>query len=692
MNRIWIVTLAIILAAAPRLAVAQASGEADRLMKAAQNAEVVDGDLKAAIAQYAAIAKKYERSDRATTAQALIHMADCYQKQGDAEAKKIYERVVREFGDQKAEASTARVRLTAMVGPTPNGSPSYRKIWSYGDPAGTISSDGRYLSYPHWETGNLGLHDFVTGRDHVLTNKGAAVYDVGFCEFTAISKDGKSVAYAWYVNDHGRYELRILDSAGTKEPRTLYDNKDVSWLAPFDWSKDGKWVAVQLHRNDQTTQLGLVSTVDGSLKVLKSVDWDGTTAMWFSPDGKHLAYDLPGKDPARRRNVFVMATDGSMETRVGTSSSNDFAAGWSPDGNSLLFFSDRAGSIGLWSVPMASGKPTGEPLVVRHNIGTGTSLGITSFGTLYFGARAGDMDVQTATFDLMTGQVQSTPMKPINEFVGRNSRPAWSRDGRLLAFSSSRGIRSDGKVIGILDTKTTKLRVVRPDLAEFQWPFWSPDSRTFALTGTDRKGRRGVFLVDAETGVARSLALSSAQGIDGYFSTLGWSADGRKVYYAKFLLEGRFAPVEHDIETGQARELLPMGLGNPTLSPNGEYIAARSINDGKGNQHSSDSGRQKVVLISTKDGGVREIYTADGRLRLVAWAPDSQSIFVVDAGKSRRIRIADGKAQDLNYNILKYRHLEIHPDGKQIAYTTGSLQFELWALENFLPTQTASNK
>ena len=47
--------------------------------------------------------------------------------------------------------------------------------------------------------------------------------------------------------------------------------------------------------------------------MLKSVDWRGSSNMFFSPDGKYLGYDLPESDTARQRDVFVLAIDGTRE-------------------------------------------------------------------------------------------------------------------------------------------------------------------------------------------------------------------------------------------------------------------------------------------------------------------------------------------------------------------------------------------
>ena len=83
------------------LAMAQKPDPAQVLLEAAKKKEVVDGDLKAAIKQYGDIVAKYGKSDRAASATALVRMAECHTKLGDTDARKIYERVVRDYSDQK---------------------------------------------------------------------------------------------------------------------------------------------------------------------------------------------------------------------------------------------------------------------------------------------------------------------------------------------------------------------------------------------------------------------------------------------------------------------------------------------------------------------------------------------------------------------------------------------------------------
>src|SRR5207253_8389596 len=90
--------------------IAQQKRQQDIDLQAAIRTETVDGDLNGAIKQYGAIVSKY-KADRAVTATALVHMAECYEKLGDTQAQKIYERLLSEFGDQKEAAAEARTRL-----------------------------------------------------------------------------------------------------------------------------------------------------------------------------------------------------------------------------------------------------------------------------------------------------------------------------------------------------------------------------------------------------------------------------------------------------------------------------------------------------------------------------------------------------------------------------------------------------
>src|SRR5580765_1708783 len=103
----WALAVAV---AASAIAAAHAQGAQDveRLLKTAMNTELVDGNLKAAIGQYN---KVVQSGNRPLAAQALLHMAECYEKLGDAQARTIYERLVKEYPEQKGAVAAARLHL-----------------------------------------------------------------------------------------------------------------------------------------------------------------------------------------------------------------------------------------------------------------------------------------------------------------------------------------------------------------------------------------------------------------------------------------------------------------------------------------------------------------------------------------------------------------------------------------------------
>jgi len=654
------------------------TADVERQLKAAMNTELVDGNLKSAIEQYKKIA---QGSDRASAAKALVRMAECHQKLGDSEAGKIYERVVREFADQAESAAAARTRLASMrKAPAGGNDISFRRVWG-GISHPSVSYDGRYISYHGaLATGGDGLfvRDLATDKVHTLAVPSPGSSDDA--SDTAISRDSKMVAYAWFTE--GRYELRTipLQTSSPGQPRRLFRSEDFLEVFPLNWSPDGSRIAVRLRREDLTHQIGLVSTADGSVKVLRSVPYRSSDShkISFSPDGKHLAYASPPDDNSVQRDVFVMAVDGSREIAAVAHPSDDALAGWSPDGKHLLFFSDRTGSGGLWSQAVVDGRPQGAAALIKADLGSLDPLGITASGALYVTSWLEGSDIEVVPVDFATGQMVGSPVKPITDYIGANSQPEWSSDGKFMSYVS----RREGRLaLAMRELATGKVRVIRPQLSRIAFKAWSPDGKFFAVQGNDLKGGGGLFLVDAETGEASPLV---ARGGDP-----AWSPDGKKLYYIGRIDKQQNAIFERDMVSGAAREIIRRShpLGRVNLSPDGRWIAAMT----------ADAAWKSAaaILFPASGGEVRELMRVNqsallgGRL----WAPDSNSI-IVRSGRAGveywQVPISGGEPRKLDLKIASVGPLRLHPDGRQVAYTTGQGKEEVWVLENFLPASTVS--
>jgi Tol biopolymer transport system component len=673
------------------LALAQNGRTPDVLFKAAQHTEQVQGDLKTAIAQYQ---KVVDAGNRALAAQALIRIAECHQKLGDAEASKVYQRIVRDYADQADAIAVARARLLGSADHTAaERGIALRKIWD-GEISGTVSRDGRRLSYTDWNGGATAVHDLVDGTNRAVS---PADYNI---EGSAISRDGTQVAYGWFTGT-GRMELRLASAlGGPTSSRRLFASEDVSDITPMDWSPDGNTIAVFLHRADQSGQIALMTVPEGSLRVLKSVDWRGPTRIFFSPDGRQIGFDVPVTESSDERDVFVLAIDGSREVAAVVHPGQDVMMGWSPDGNYLLFASDRReGSMGLWVLPFAAGKPAGAPELVKASLGTGWSLGVSSGGALYLGMRAGNADVAVAPIDLETGKQTGPPVRPIQRFVGANTHPHWSPDGRRLAYVSSRSFNPSNnrdRIIAIQSLDTGDIRELPLKLPYFNQFTWSPDGRGLFIGANDSKGRGGVFRIDVQTGDVAPVVMLGNSGFNAYPQP---SPDGSRLYYRKLVREGEragddgFNVTERQLSTGQEREVVGTGFGLApiNLSPDGRWTVLVKL-----------SGQAQTIMLVPIDGGQpREMLRAAApdtfaRYQGAMWTADSRGFIVrkrrsLNGGELWYVPLG-GEPRKLAVDLSQWATgivgaFSLHPDGHRVAFlqNSGDPTTQVWVLENFLP-------
>jgi hypothetical protein len=356
---------------ATSVVIADQAPTAEALLESARKKEVVDGDLTGAIRDYPTIASRF-KDNAAVASRALVRMAECYEKQGSTEAKKLFERVIREYPEQKDTVAIAQARLASGVAAVPNNRMTHRVVWTVkrgklgGDVYGKVSPDGRYIPYIDWDLkGDLFVHDLVTDTNRRLTN--AARDEKGAEEWayqSVFSRDGRHVAYTWFKGQHSTLRVVRVDRRGVPEARVLFDNSDVRMIWPEDWSPDGKWIAVGLERSDRTAQIGLLGVEDGSLRILKSMEWRTHIPMSISPDGKYLAYSTRGNETAAS-DIYVLSSDGSRELPAVVHHADDILVGWTPDGSQILFSSDRTGSVGVWAVPFDGSGASATPQLLK---------------------------------------------------------------------------------------------------------------------------------------------------------------------------------------------------------------------------------------------------------------------------------------------------------------------------------------
>ncbi|MEX2261346.1 MAG: hypothetical protein WD696_05310 [Bryobacteraceae bacterium] len=556
--------------------------------------------------------------------------------------------------------------------------PVVRPVWSGAGVTllGTPSPDGRYFSCVDPITKDLALRDLSTGVLRRLTDNASRPGTKEFAYFSAISPDARQVAYAWF-NDQGYYDLRVT-AVDDPKPRILFSNEEAGFVQPSAWSPDGKHILTLFFRKDSISQIALVSAADGSVRVLKSLNWVYPKKMDFSPDGRFLVYDAPAAGKPDVRDIFVLAADGSRESVLDKHPANDIFPVWSPDGSRIFFTSDRSGSIGLWSIQVSDGKAAGGPELIQDNLGRILPLGMTREGAFYYGLRTGSEDVYTVAVNPESGMLVP-PANPAGaSSAGRNTAPAWSPDGRYLAFFARRGSENfgqDSRVIAIHDLKTGAERHLSPKLAIFERLRWSADGAALLVTGSDGRTRGGLYRVDAQRGTTEPLVQDEAGGSKGMDGVS--SADGKTIYYVQ---DGTIRKLDRSSnrEIDFFRPERSASLDQLALSPDGQWLAFHA------------SGSEEMVAVASISGERRVVLKLPGGTAAgLEWTPDSRHLLFCAAGTLWRIPAKGGPAEPLGAIGEGITSISMHPSGQRLAFAAGGTGSEVRVIEMPAPKQQA---
>jgi Tol biopolymer transport system component len=218
-------------------------------------------------------------------------------------------------------------------------------------------------------------------------------------------------------------------------------------------------------------------------------------------------------------DLYVIGAGGGPERRLTNHPGEDGLARWTPDGKRIIFTSDRSGNRQLWEVSAEGGTPRR----LRTN-----------------GATEYQSDV--------------------------------SPDGRQLAFLSN----LDGPerlLLQDLATGAVRELVRHGGHTIFGNPAWSPDGRLIAYSSNWRIGHQ-IYVVEVVSGKERRISPLTKGGCEPRFSR-----DGRKVVYvSRRHLKDTSELVEHDLATGEERVLVSWPALNydPVFSPDDTELAFAS--------------------------------------------------------------------------------------------------------------------
>ena len=179
----------------------------------------------------------------------------------------------------------------------------------------------------------------------------------------AWSPDGRWIAFD--STREGTYDIYKIQPDGENLQRLTHAVVDRNYNAA--WSPDSQSIAFASFR--EAPGIYIMDADGGNQRRLANQPQSGHTPSW-SPDGKQIAFSdiiLGGhRDPlfGRTRDIYTLNVDGSQLRRRTRHPSMDRSPEWSPDGRSIVYYSEWNQKTDIYLIEGGLGRRTGR--LTRH--------------------------------------------------------------------------------------------------------------------------------------------------------------------------------------------------------------------------------------------------------------------------------------------------------------------------------------
>lgn len=438
-----------------------------------------------------------------------------------------------------------------------------------------------------------------------------------------------------------------------------------------------------LHAQDADT--ASIATEALPLEPGRSLEFTASEGTWMSldvsPDGSTIAFDLLG-------DLYTMPIGGGRATRITEGMAVDVQPRFSPDGQKLVFVSDRSGREQVWTLDLATGDTT------EVTSGRGADVYSPEWapdGEYLVVPKTGQ---QGGLYLIHTDGGSGVRMVEAEGGIFMNG-PAFGADDRYLWYAQRQGRHAYNNIFPIYqvmryDRDTGLSQAMTSRVGSAIRPALSPDGRWLTY-GSRSDGETGLRIRDLTTGDERWLAypiqrddqesVAPMDALPGY----SFTPDSRAVILA---FGGRLwrVPVDGSGQTEipfQADVDLDLG---PRLDfdypvETSETFVARQIRDGVpspdgarlaftalGDLYVMDfpGGTPQRIVDLERAGAHNPSWSPDGRwLAFVSWNDAT-------GGQVHRVRTDGSSLEQLTTTPAYYQETAWSPDGTRIVTTRGS--------------------
>ena len=213
--------------------------------------------------------------------------------------------------------------------------------------------------------------------------------------------------------------------------------------------------------------------------------------------------------------------------------------------------------------------------------------------------------------------------------AGTDFDPSLSPDGRSVVFRTSRGRYLPDRLgiglegIFLVNARTKREHSIHPPRGGL-FPAWSPDGKLIAFSTLRRTDNRESIHVVTPTG--KNLRDLGGRSLRGVQEGLAWSPDARKIAYDGHAGDGNWAIWVMNRDGSDKRQLTHPTLVEPA-GTGGDHVGAWSP-DGRQIVYSSGQYRGRDLYVMNADGtGVYQLTDWPGADGAVAWLRSGEIVF-----------------------------------------------------------------
>ena len=313
--------------------------------------------------------------------------------------------------------------------------------------------------------------------------------------------------------------------AASQRPLNAEDVYNVRDVRDPQRSPDGKWVAYTVttaHKDTDknNTDVWMVSW-DGARQIQLTSTPDGESSPRWSPDGKYLSF-VSSRQGSKGGQVWLMNRTGGEAIKLTDIKEGVSDYSWSPDSSKLVLVVETPDPANKDVDEKPDEKKTSKPLVIDRY----------RFKADVRGFLRGERS------HLQLFDVEAKKAEPLTSGTFDEEAPAWSPDGKQIAFIRSHGEgesydrmpNSDLFVIAA-NPGAQPQRLTTTTAEEGGRPAWSPDGKTIAyLLGDEVKfsayDQMKLAVIPASGGQPRILT----EALDRPVGSATWSPDGSSIF------------------------------------------------------------------------------------------------------------------------------------------------------------------